>query len=135
MSKRQTPPAPSPADSVLREILESEDYKAALRGRMLAGKATAAEIALARDLGVAVPVQEKDELTRQAMRAMPRSVLSRWADICRMMDRPETAVRLRCIDAGSVVGIGYDASAVPVDQTTAAPTPEPPNDDDEDLMP
>jgi hypothetical protein len=73
MAKRRTPAAPSTSDSILREILESEDYKAALRSRLLAGKATASEIGLARDLGltITVPIKDREAAEREAMRRMP----------------------------------------------------------------
>jgi len=126
--------APSTAtDSVLRSIVESEEYKAALKTRMLAGKATSAELSLARDLGMVVPQNDGLDGERDAMRAMDKTTRRRLTDMLRLMRTPDGAARFRCIDAPGVIGIGY-VNAVPVDQTT--PTPDPPQTEDvETLLP
>jgi hypothetical protein len=148
MSKRRTPPAPSPADSVLREILESDEYKAALRDRMLAGKATAAEIGLARSLGLAVKLNDGDDDARDAMKAMDLETSRLLSDLVRMSMQSPDSTRLRIIKAGTVVAVGYDQANPgprPGIQTLADrlrrrdPVPEPttdfPEPTDEDLMP
>jgi hypothetical protein len=58
---------------VLRSIIESPEYRDALKQRLLAGKATASEIGLARELGVttAVSIKTKADAEREAMRIMP----------------------------------------------------------------
>lgn len=95
MRTRRKPPTPTVGDSVLREIIESPEYKQALKDRLLAGKATSQELSLARELNVAVSVQDKDEQAREALRALDPDSRQALGDILRLTDRVETARRIR----------------------------------------
>lgn len=131
MTTRKKRPAPTgPGDSVLRDILESAEYREALKARMLAGKASASELGLARDLGMAVPVLDRDTEFREALRAMDREARAVFGDILRMTNTAREITKLRVIRTGTFVGLGWGTATtdpVPVDQTSE-PT-------DTDLLP
>jgi len=127
--KRSRPRPASPGtDSLLRQILESDDYKAALRDRMLAGKASATELALARDLGMTLDQGDPDDADRRALREMDPAALSVLGDLLRLDPR-----RLRVIRAGSIVGLGWNTDAVDPESRPTEPTSQP--DEATDLMP
>ena len=145
-TRRKTPAPTTAADGMLAEIFASPEYQNALRERLVSGKFTAAEINLARSLGMRVPVGDGDDDARENIRKADRAAMSVLADLDRMAMSPDST-KLRVYQAGDVIGVvapaellraGLDAitrgtayqppaDSIPVDQTTE-PT-------DEDLLP
>jgi hypothetical protein len=116
--------APAPPDSVLREIVESPEYRDALRSRILAGKATASEIGLARSIGETVKLNDGDDDARDALDAMDTETRRCLTDMIRMSLSPDST-RLRLIRAGSIVGVGYDKNPTPVPRPERTATESP----------
>jgi hypothetical protein len=100
-------PKPEPIDQALREVFESEEYKAALKGRLIAGTAKANEIALARQLGLMTQEDEDDQPMREGLQKVDREVLALMNDMTRAILRGQGG-NLKIIEAGDWVGIGYE---------------------------
>jgi hypothetical protein len=132
MSKRRTPTA-VPLDSTIGIILRSSEYRDSLKARLLAGRATSAELQLALQIGLEIgPTQAPDP----ALALMGSEFREVFLAILKMADDPYRRSRLRVIKAGSIRGIGYDeTNAIPVDQTTQLPSAEPQTTDEDTLLP
>jgi len=137
---------PITAERFVRDILASEEYREALKGRLLAGTAKVAELELAAKLGLATETDAAaDEQGREAMRRMPRYMRRILMRLLRISNGSVPVPACREITGpGGTVGLVFataaetGASAVPQIQQDTPTELEPDaraSDLTDDLMP
>ncbi len=139
---------PETAQEFVREILASEEYRGALRERLVAGKCTAGELQIAGKLGLQPADEAADERAREATRRMPkymRKILMRLLRVASGAAPVPAAREISGLGGGILfeseaeTGAGArnaDAVQEQIQQDTeAAPTTEPMSPDEADLMP
>jgi hypothetical protein len=141
--KKRTEPTASTMDAMLQGIFQSPEYQTALKERLVSGKGvTAAEINLARSLGMRVPVGDGDDEARENLRRMDPLTRGLLSDLDRLAMSPNST-RLRVYQSGSEIGVVTDAallldSVLMITRGSAAyqtPSRTPATDSDESLLP
>ncbi len=132
---------PITAERFVRDILASEEYREALKGRLLAGTAKVAELELAARLGLTAETDEAaDEQGRERLRSVPkfmRAVLMRLLRVSNGSAPVPAAREIR--GPGGTVGLVFESAAetgvvaVPQDTEPEPDTRE--SDLTDDLLP